>query len=140
MKRQDMGIDIVVKTDNAYYAVQCKYKKRGNKTANILSWTALSTFYAMCLRTGPWSKYIVMTNCDYTRHQGGKTSKDLSICLKTFQNLQKTDWLKLCTLDGSTLSNLPNEANLLASKPSIELTKEELRTLRLSYYEKNVIA
>ena len=142
MKRQDMGIDIIVKSGTDYYAVQCKYKKRGNKTANILSWTALSTFYAMCLRTGPWEKYIVMTNCDYTRHQGGKTSKDLSICLKSFQNLQKSDWIKLCNLAGSTLENFPNEensVNLRISKPSVELTKEELRALRLAYYGKNII-
>jgi len=140
MKRQDMGIDIVVKSGDEYYAVQCKYKARGNKTANVLSWTALSTFYAMCLRTGPWSKYIIMTNCDYTRHQGGKTSKDLSICLKTFQNLEKNDWLKLCNLSGSTLGNFPSDVNLLASKPSEELTKEELRTLRLAYYGKNIVS
>ena len=137
-----MGIDIVVKSGDEYYAVQCKYKKRGNKTANVLSWTALSTFYAMCLRTGPWAKYIVMTNCDYTRHQGGKTNKDLSICLKTFQNLQKEEWTKLCNLAGSTLVNFPkevNSVNLLASKPSSELTKEDLRALRLAYYEKNIV-
>jgi hypothetical protein len=81
-----------------------------------------------------------MTNCDYTRHQGGKTSKDLSICLKTFQNLEKNDWLKLCNLSGSTLGNLSSDVNLLASKPSEELTKEELRTLRLAYYGKNNIS
>lgn len=139
MKRQDMGIDIVVQTNDEYYAVQCKYKKRTNSPKNVLSWTTLSTFYAMCLRTGPWAKYIVMTNCDYTRHQGGKTAKDLSICLKTFQNLEKNDWLKMCTLTGSTLADFPKEENLQKFKPSEELTKEELRELRLAYYGKNKI-
>jgi len=138
MKRQDMGIDIIVADGDKYYAVQCKYKKRG-LAKSVLSWTALSTFYAMCLRTGPWSKYIIMTNCDYTRHQGGKTDKDLSICLKTFQNLEKTDWIKMCNLTGSTLSNFPFTNNLLVSKPSSELTREELRELRISYYGKNMI-
>lgn len=139
MKRQDMGIDIIVKHGEAYYAVQCKYKKHTCSGKNVLSWTALSTFYAMCLRTGPWAKYIVMTNCDYTRHQGGKTDKDLSICLKTFQNLQNSDWLKMCNLTGSTLVNFPKSTNLLTNKPSSELTREELRELRMAYYGKNII-
>jgi hypothetical protein len=133
MKRQDMGIDIIVCNDGLYFAVQCKYKKRG-LAKSVLSWTALSTFYAMCLRTGPWAKYIIMTNCDYTRHQGGKTDKDISICLKTFQNLQKEEWLKMCTLSGSTVECLPNSL-----KPSSELTKEELRELRVAYYGKTKI-
>jgi len=131
LKRQDMGIDIVVKTGEEYYAVQCKYKKHGT-TKNILSWSALSTFYAMCLRTGPWVKYIVMTNCDYTRHQGPKTPKDISICLKTFQNIQKSDWIKMCNITGNLVENI------IVSKPSSELTKEELRNLRLAYYEKKI--
>jgi predicted helicase len=69
MKRQDMGIDIVARTHDKYIAIQCKYKKHTSFKQNILSWKALSTFYALCLRTGPWEKYIIMTNCIYTRHQ-----------------------------------------------------------------------
>lgn len=129
LKRQDMGIDIVVKTGDDFYAVQCKYKKHG-ATKNVLSWSALSTFYAMCLRTGPWVKYIVMTNCDYTRHQGPKTPKDISICLKTFQNIDKSDWIKMCNISGNVVENS------IVSKPSSELTKEELRNLRLAYYSR----
>ena len=65
LKRPDMGIDIVAEKDGKYAAVQCKYKKHtGRKSKNVLSWKQLSTFYALCLRTGPWEKYIVMTNCD----------------------------------------------------------------------------
>ena len=62
-------------------------KKHTSKKKNILSWKSLSTFYALCLRSGPWSKYIIMTNCIYTNHQGIKTEKDLSICLKTLQKI-----------------------------------------------------
>ena len=79
LKRQDMGIDIIAKSfDNNYVAIQCKYKKHVSKKQNILSWKSLSTFYALCLRSGPWSKYIIMTNCVYTRHQCEKTEKDIS--------------------------------------------------------------
>jgi len=84
LKRRDMGIDIIVKHNDEWFAVQCKYKTPTGKKSYI-TWSALSTFYAMCLRTGPWAKYIVMTNCDYTRHQGPKGPKDLSICLGTFK-------------------------------------------------------
>jgi predicted helicase len=122
MKRRDMGIDIVVETDDLFIAVQCKYKKHTSFKQNILSWKSLSTFYALCLRTGPWSKYIIMTNCIYTRHQGKKTEKDVSYCLKTLQNITKEEWLKMCQKDGVKLGN------------EITLSKDELRNLREKYY------
>jgi predicted helicase len=101
LKRRDMGIDIIVETsDDKYLAVQCKYKKHTGCKLNILSWRALSTFYALCLRTGPWDKYIIMTNCVYTRHQGKKTSQDVSYCLKTLQNITKDEWLRMCNVSG----------------------------------------
>ena len=110
LQRRDMGIDIIVEiNENVYYAVQCKYKKHTSMKKNILSWSALSTFYALCLRTGPWDKYIIMTNCSYTRHQGKKTAQDLSICLKTLQNINKDDWLKMC---GKTPNILGYKCNI----------------------------
>ena len=132
MKRQDMGIDIVVRNGAEYYAVQCKYKKHSNRTKNVLSWNSLSTFYAMCLRTGPWAKYIVMTNCDYTRNQGKKTANDISICLKSFQGISKENWLKMCGVEGNVLEEAKpvNKA-----KP----TAQELRDLRVAYYEQSKI-
>ena len=108
IKRRDMGIDIIVEHNNNYYAVQCKYKKNKTKRKNIVSWKALSTFYALCLRSGPWAKYIVMTNCDYAKHEGKKSEKDLSLCLKTFQNIDKDNWLKMCNLNGNKLNNMEN--------------------------------
>ena len=120
MKRQDMGIDLIVEHDHIFYAVQCKYKKGGYKK-NILSWKQLSTFYALCMRTGPFEKYIVMTNCDYTRHQGERTNADVSICLKTFQNINKDQWLEMCNKHGQCLT---------LNAPKIE----NLRELRLKYY------
>ena len=121
LKRKDMGIDIVVRNQDEFYAVQCKYKTPTARKSSI-SWSALSTFYAMCLRTGPWKKYIIMTNCDYTRHQGVKTEKDLSICLQTFRSIKPEDWLKMCNVEGNQLEPLKNP------------TTDELRALRLAYY------
>ena len=104
MKRRDMGIDIVIEAhDSSFIAVQCKYKKHVSTKQNILSWKSLSTFYALCLRTGPWNKYIIMTNCIYTRHQGKKTPQDVSYCLKTLQNITKDEWLRMCNVHGNKL-------------------------------------
>jgi len=119
MKRRDMGIDIIARNNDEYYAVQCKYKKHDALKKTYITWKALSTFYALCMRTGPWKKYIVMTNCDYARHQGQKTEADLSICLGTFRSLKGDDWLKMCKVE--------------PIQPT--LTQEELRQKRLAYYE-----
>jgi hypothetical protein len=131
LKRRDMGIDIIVKHENEWYAVQCKYKTPSGKKSYI-TWSALSTFYAMCLRTGPWAKYIVMTNCDYTRHQGPKGPKDVSICLGTFRSTNSDQWLKMCNIQGQALNTIVE----LRQKPTVQLTQEELRSLRIAYYEK----
>jgi hypothetical protein len=140
LKRRDMGIDIVVKHNEEWYAVQCKYKTPTNKKSYI-TWSTLSTFYAMCLRTGPWTKYIVMTNCDYTRHQGPKGPKDLSICLGTFRNMSSEDWLKMCNVQGQVIGQGPSpepmaEPNLGKENVivSSDITREQLRARRLAYY------
>jgi len=121
LKRQDMGIDIVVSTPEGFHAVQCKYKKPDKRKTSV-SWSALSTFYAMCLRTGPWSKYIVMTTSNYTRHQGPKTEKDISICLETFRGLKYDSWIKMC------------DASDVEVPPTTVPSPEELRRLRLAHY------
>jgi hypothetical protein len=123
LKRRDMGIDIIVNHNDEWYAIQCKYKTPIKGKKSYITWSALSTFYAMCLRTGPWAKYIVMTNCDYTRHQGSKGPKDISICLGTFQTIKSDDWLKMCSIETPQIK-------------ACELSHQELRERRLAYYEK----
>jgi len=124
MKRQDFGIDIIVEKAGKYSAVQCKYKKHVSSKINMVTWKALSTFYALCLRTGPWEKYIVMTNCSYVRHQGKTTQKDVSVGLKKLQTMTSDQWVSMCNLVGQTMSVVTTE------KPK---TKEELRTARLKF-------
>ena len=127
LKRKDMGIDLIVENKGIYSAVQCKYKKPEIKKTSI-TWKALSTFYALCMRSGPWDKYIVMTNCDYARHVGKKTEKDLSICIGTFRKMNSGDWVKMCNITGH---------NLVEEKQKIKpLTSEELRLKRLAFYDK----
>ena len=127
MKRKDMGIDIVVSDKGSFYAVQCKYKKVTGKTTCI-SWQTLSTFYALCMRTGPWKKYIVMTNCSYVRHQGKKTQADISICLNTFRGLTPDKWTLMCED-----IVIPPPSDIIEST-SLTLSREELRNRRLAYY------
>lgn len=125
MKRQDMGIDIVVSHKDVFYAVQCKYKKKEQRKTSI-SWSALSTFYALCLRTGPWEKYIVMTTADYTRHQGIKTEKDLSICIGSLRGIKADDWLNMCELNAPRVEDIVKQP-----------TDAETRAKRLAFYSKN---
>ena len=149
--RRDMGIDIIVETkEDKFIAVQCKYKKHTSVKLNILSWKSLSTFYALCLRTGPWEKYIIMTNCIYTRHQGKKTKQDVSYCLKTLQNITKDEWLSMCNTSGEKLGAKEEEKKedlqppALITKKKREAKKpagkivvpsnEEMRVLRTQYY------
>jgi hypothetical protein len=132
MKRQDMGIDIVVSRPDGFYAVQCKYKKKEPRKTSI-SWSALSTFYALCLRTGPWQKYIVMTTADYTRHQGPKTEKDLSICIGSLRAIKTDDWLKMCKI------NDISPRGDIDAVVSNQLTDEQIREKRLAYFRPHSI-
>ena len=134
MIRNDMGIDIIVKHQHLFHAVQCKYKKGCSIKKNILSWKQLSTFYALCMRTGPFDKYIIMTNCDYTRRQGEKTCKDISICLKTYQNITKENWLKMCNVQGQVVTTNDNLILDNSILDNLKSDREKLRELRLKYY------
>jgi len=125
LKRQDFGIDIICQHQGKFIAVQCKYKKHVSLKKNVLTWKQLSTFYALCMRSGPYEKYIIMTTCDYTRHMGKKTPKDISLCLKTFQNITKEEWVAMCQLEGNTVK--PEQI--------IARTPEELRAARLKFYD-----
>ena len=127
MKRKDMGIDLVVEDKGAFYAVQCKYKKFTGKPTCV-SWQALSTFYALCMRTGPWKKYIVMTNCNYVRHQGKKTQADISICLNSFRGITHDEWAAMASVP-CVPSFIEDE---LPQAPA--LTQEEVRQRRLAYF------
>jgi hypothetical protein len=131
LKRQDMGIDIIIENDDVFSAVQCKYKSPIKDKKSCITWKILSTFYALCMHSGPWLKHIVMTNCNYVRHAGKKTEKDISFILSTFKNIKKEDWLKMCLLEKS-IENDTKESPLT-------ITKEELRLKRLEYFSnKNI--
>ena len=105
LSRMDMGIDIVIKHQNGFFAVQAKWRSNKNKKSKIsLTWNKLSTFYALCARTGPWLKFIVITNCDYVRRQGKKFKMDQTIAKGSFLSCKRNTWINMCGMkDGNTM-------------------------------------
>lgn len=134
LKSFDVGIDIVAKKDNKYYAIQAKYRKvPANKKYNVLGWKSLSTFYAYCARTGPWEKHIVMTTCDYVRQMGNKSDKDYVINKKSFINTPKKVWLDMVGQEEDNGRVLKEEDKI---DQEAELNKEQIRMRRADYFEK----
>jgi len=104
LSKNDMGIDLLgLDNENRYYAIQAKYRNRKQENIKKISitWKQLSTFYALCLNSGPYHKHIVITTADYVRHIGKKTEKDLTI-----------NYNKLLKIDHFSWLNLVNEENL----------------------------
>jgi len=89
---------------------------------NQLNWNTLSTFYALCARTGPWASLIVMTTCDSVRRQGKKTSSDKTYAYKGWCSVPRTLWLRMAgssgySLMGNSLGSPTPAAAALARKP-----------------------
>ena len=136
LKRRDMGIDLIVENNGLFSAVQCKYKKQLGYKKTSITWKALSTFYALCMRSGPWDKYIVMTNCDYARHVGKKTEKDLSICIGTFRKISSGDWINMCQVVGQKLNQggeqkLNQDGEQKLNQDEEQKINQEAETLKL---------
>ena len=131
LSRRDMGIDLVCRKDGVFYAVQSKYRRCTGQT-RILSWNTLSTFYALCLRSGPWASYVVMTNCDYVRRAGKKTTQDVSICLRTFRSLSHEDWITMGNVTGNKMIDIESNTQ---SRPV--QTVDALRNARLAYLNRS---
>jgi hypothetical protein len=129
LTKNDYGIDLLSKKGEYYYAIQCKYRKPQEKLQTI-PWKSLSTFYAIVVKTGPWLKYITMTNTNGCRHIGKKTDKDWSICLGTFRKMDHFSWLKFIDSSQENALVSPTEKE----KEKEEDSKELLRQKRLSYY------
>ena len=73
LKKRDVGIDIIaIDQEGNVDAVQCKFRRRGT-----VRWRELSTFEALCSRTGSWNKHIVMTNQEFVRREGNASAKDI---------------------------------------------------------------
>ena len=91
LRRKDVGIDMVCRdATNKYVAVQCKFRSRGN-----VSWKELSTFDALCARSGPWDRQLTITNARRVVREGLDQPKDESITRVSFQRMKRHHWLGL---------------------------------------------
>jgi hypothetical protein len=100
----DIGIDLIASSGFSnsiqFTAIQCKYRQdnKSRKVTKSLTWATLSTFYALCARTGPWLKHLVMTNCARLSSKMQRGPKDGSICLASFRSTKRHEWLKMVGL------------------------------------------
>lgn len=130
LKKRDFGIDLIgIDENNKYYAIQSKFRKRTKTKKISVTWKQLSTFFALCERTGPYEKYIVFTTADYVRRIGKKSIKDETINFNKLKKISHFDWMKMCEItDNHRFDNLENKLT--------KLTTEELRNKRLLFYSK----
>ena len=132
LSRVDMGIDIIIKHKNGYFAVQAKWRSNTRKVSKMsLTWNKLSTFYALCARSGPWLKYIVITNCDYVRRQGKKFKMDQTIAKGSFIGCKRDIWCKMSGSEGNICNNtipIQNKSN--------QTLQEQTRQNRMLFIER----
>jgi hypothetical protein len=140
--KQDMGIDIVAVDDQGrWYAIQCKYVKKPLKEDRLhrwqVKWQTLSTFYALCERTGPpegWFRHVVITNARSVRRQGEKKKNDISICHGTLAAISREGWYSICGHRGYSLLGNTEKEEIQA--PQVEEKKEEMLTARNAWLDK----
>lgn len=132
LNRRDYGIDILAHRDGQWFAVQCKWKARqagvyipGTRLhSNVVNWKELSTFYALCARSGPWSGHVVMTSCPRVLRMGASNSKDIHITSSNFNQCSKDIWYSIYGQENKVISNV------------IRPTTEELRQIRINALSK----
>ncbi len=121
---QDFGIDLIgVDYNDRYYAIQAKYRKNKTNKKICVTWKQLSTFYALCSRTGPFYKHIVFTTANYVRRIGKKDNKDITIGYGKLSKINHFDWINM---SGEVEKEIINTKN--------KLSLEELREKRLEFY------
>lgn len=130
-KVHDSGIDLVAGTPGTSQpvAIQCKYRhvtgkhnKFNKHGKTLVTWQDLSTFYAMCARTGPWCQHLVMTNCHGVNRKGQKTPKDATMARLRFTNTPRDVWLKIAGSVGQTIGHSTDAKN------SVGMVSEKVAT------------
>lgn len=130
MKRNDVGIDLLGTTNEGLsVAIQCKFRSGYQK----LSWRDVSTFDALCERTGPWKKRLVMTTSWSIRREGSRLDSDIFFGKHYFAKQPKSVWFRLGDMgEGHTLQqnvestfseNTTNTTETLREKRSAFLDK-----------------
>lgn len=144
-RSQDNGIDLVGYIPNkGYVAIQCKYRSPYSKsvayrngsrifTLPKVTWNSISTFVGLCAQTGPWYQHWIVTNCTgMVSRKVPRTEKDRSICLKSFQNTSREDWISIM----KSFSGYSYEEKCASQNDdSKQLSLDELRLARLKRFE-----
>ena len=140
MSRRDMGIDLIARDRGGnYHAIQAKFRRRKSKRVG-LPWRELSTFYALCARTGPFAKHVVFTTADYVRRAGtSSTPQDRTIAIGTLRGITHFQWLAML---GEEEPPPPPPAKktdeAVAAAEDELLSREELRARRVRYFALNL--
>ncbi len=139
----DVGIDIITLRKNGdvikeVWAVQSKFRKHSTRSSvntphgrirtNVLSWQELSTFYALCDRTGPYTKRLVKTTADSVNRKGGMQPTDASICRGTWRGLTPSQWYTIAECEERKTGEASGSSSREGPSP------EELRRLRLARF------
>lgn len=144
LTNNDMGIDLVGVDSNGHYiAIQAKYRKRNSLKKVSVTWKQLSTFYALCLKTGPYYSHIIFTTADYVTHIGKKTQKDKTITYNALSKLNKFNWICMCGSNGFTINdegnNGPSGPSGYSSSSGYNSTStfdiNKLREIRISKFQ-----
>lgn len=123
LRRQDMGIDLIAFDENdSPIAVQCKFRKE----RRALSWRDISTFDALCMRTGPWNKRIVMTTSHSLRREGATTLDDIFWGRRQFAKLDRFAWMRIGRIPAGRMCG-----------SECALTSDAMRAARLRRFENN---
>ena len=124
LEKKDFGIDIVgIDDKDRYYAIQVKYRKRKSDKKISVTWKQLSTFYALCARTGPFHKHIIFTTANYVRRIGKKDSKDETIGITQLKKIDHFNWIKMA-------ENEPeNKEKIIINKEDITIKKEDNKSI-----------
>lgn len=134
LSNNDMGIDLLGIDSNGYYfAIQAKYRKRNPLKKVSVTWKQLSTFYALCLKTGPYHSHIIFTTADYVTHIGKKTQKDKTITYNTLSKLNKFNWISMCGSNGFTINNNSSDCSGPSGPSIFDINK--LREIRISKFQ-----
>lgn len=107
-----------------YIAIQAKYRTADPKgKEHGLTWKGLSTFYALCARTGPWAVNLVISNCKYCKKVGQKLAKDMFKGKDDLEKITREEWIKM--------ANLPELEGHTLDVSGKKLTAGEVREQRL---------
>jgi hypothetical protein len=125
--KQDVGIDLVARKGASWLAVQVKWRSDKQKK---VTWKQLSTFQALCERTGPpegWRKRVVITSCQGVIRKGGKQEQDCSVCSRAWHNLTPSQWYQILEIQG----------NKLEENSSVIKNLDQMREARLLRFSQN---